>query len=408
MHIVREVADQLAIAIQQSHLRQQVEEYAEKLEQRVADRTRELTALYEVTAVASESLDLETTLERLLERVLVAMRGRVGAIHLLNEVDQTISLAVQQGLAADLITQLEVLPLNKGLQGWVIEHNQPLIVPDLASDPRAIQGPDINLQSYLGAPMRARGQVLGVLSVARTTGQAQFILEEIALLASIADQAGAVVESARLRQQAEQTAIMEERARLARDLHDSVTQLLYSINLFASAGREAYHLGDLDHVNNCLAELGQIAQQALKEMRLLVYELRPPALEHDGLVEALQQRLNAVEARAGVKTQLLADQIPELPGPIEAALYHMAQEALNNALKYARAASVTIQLSTEDHQVALEIADDGLGFDPAAVAGQGGLGLVSMRERAEKLGGDLTILSTPGKGTKIRVSLKLA
>jgi signal transduction histidine kinase len=143
-------------------------------------------------------------------------------------------------------------------------------------------------------------------------------------------------------------------------------------------------------------------------MRLLVYELRPPALEHDGLVEALQQRLNAVEARAGVKTQLLADQIPELPGPIEAALYHMAQEALNNALKYARAASVTIQLSTEDHQVALEIADDGLGFDPAAVAGQGGLGLVSMRERAEKLGGDLTILSTPGKGTKIRVSLKLA
>jgi signal transduction histidine kinase len=253
--------------------------------------------------------------------------------------------------------------------------------------------------------MRARGSVLGVLSILRAAGQPQFNVEEVALLTSIADQAGVVVESAWLRQQAEQTAVMQERARLARDLHDSVTQLLYSVNLFATVGREAYQLGDLAQVNHCLVELSAIAQQTLKEMRLLVYELRPPALEHDGLIGALQQRLDAVEKRAGVQAQLLVDDLPELPGSLEEALYRLAQEALNNALKHAAATAITIQIRADDHQIELEVTDNGSGFDPDA--GRGGLGLVSMRERAEKLGGLLTILSTPGHGATIKVSLNM-
>jgi PAS domain S-box-containing protein len=405
--IAQSVAEQLAIALENARLFEQVQRYAEELEQRVADRTRELSALYEVTAVASESFDLKTTLERSLERVQVAMRGQAGAIHLLDETREGLQLAVQQGQPLDLIAQIDSLPLGSHLASWVIEHEKPLIVPDRAADPRAVQESIPGLETYIGVPLRARGQALGVLSVVREKGQAQFNVEEVALLTSIADYVGVVVESARLRQQAEQTAVMEERARLARDLHDSVTQLLYSVNLFASVGQEAYRLGDLEQVNHCLAELGTTAQQALKEMRLLVYELRPPALEHDGLVKALQQRLEAVEGRAGVKTQLLADRMLELPGPVEEALYHIAQEALNNALKHAAATSVTVRLNREDHRLELEVADNGSGFDPQAVNGQGGLGLVSIRERVEKLGGVLTILSAPGAGTKVQVRVEL-
>jgi signal transduction histidine kinase len=335
------------------------------------------------------------------------MRSQAGAIHLLNGTAPELQLVIQQGLPPDIETGAGTLPSGNKLPDQVIEQGGPLIIFDVSTDPRVDWRFETPLQAYVGVPMRARGHILGILSVLREKGQPQFNLEEIALLTSIADQAGVVVESARLHQQAEQSAVMEERARLARDLHDSVTQLLYSVNLFAKAGQEAYKVGDLDQVNNCLAELGEIAQQALREMRLLVYELRPPALEHDGLVGALQHRLDAVEKRAGIQTQLFVNDIPELPGPLEEALYHLAQEALNNALKHAKASMVTVKISSKDRQLELEIADDGSGFEANNAAGIGGLGLISMRERVEKLGGCLTILATPGEGTSIKVNVKI-
>ncbi len=405
--IAQAVAEQLAIAIENVRLFEQVQRYTAELEQRVADRTRELSALYEVTAVASESLDLKMMLELILERVLGAMRSQIGGIHLLNETRETLHLTVQQDLPPDLAVQLETLPVGRGLPGWVIQHGDPLIVPDVAMDPRSVEAGRIGFQAYVGVPMRASGQVLGVLSVARAREQPQFNVEEVSLLTTIADQVGVVVESARLRQQAEQSAVMAERARLARDLHDSVTQLLYSVNLFATVGREAYNLNNMAEVNSCLNELSLIAQQALKEMRLLVYELRPSALAQDGLVGALRQRLDAVERRAGVQARLQADTMLDLPRQIEEALYHIAQEALNNTLKHAAATTVTVRVEASDGRVELEVTDNGSGFDPTAGNGQGGLGLISMQERVEKLGGTLTILSTPGGGTKVRVSLEV-
>lgn len=401
--IAQSMADQLAIAIENTRLFEQVQHYATELEQRVTDRTRELSALYDVTAVASESLDLPTTLKRSLERVVGAMRSQAGTIHLLDETGEASHLAVHQGLPAELTVQLETRLTADSLPGWVIQQGDPLIVPDLASDPRTAEASRSLFQAYLGVPLRARGQILGVIGVARAREQPQFNVEEVALLTTIADQVGVVVESARLRQLAEQSAVMEERARLARDLHDSVTQLLYSINLFAAVGRNAYKLEDMAQVSNCLDELEQIALQALKEMRLLVYELRPLALAQEGLVGALQQRLDAVEKRAGVQTELHGNISLDLPIPIEEALYHISQEALNNALKHAGATAITIRIETIARQIELEVIDNGSGFD--LQPDTGGLGLTNMRERVEKLGGTLTLLSAPGQGTTVRVSV---
>lgn len=399
--VIREVADLLAIAIRQANLQEQTRHYAEELEQRVADRTRELSALYEITAVASESLTLPDTLEQVLGRVVTAMQVQAGNIHLLSQAGDGLDMIAQRGLPPEVIAGLTNIPVDFGLPGWVIKTGEPLIVADVATDERTVQRENTIFKAYAGVPMRARGQVVGVLGVSRHKKYPHFNVEELALLTSIADQVAVVVDSARLRQQAEQMAVMAERERLARDLHDSVTQLLYSANLFAKAAHQAFLAGKLAEMETYLRDIGDIVLQALKEMRLMVYELRPPVLEQDGLVGALQLRLDAVEGRSGVQGRLLAHGYLALPGRVEQALYLVAQEALNNTLKHAEATTVTVTLETIPGKVRLIIADNGRGFNPETGYSGGGLGLVSMQQRIEKLHGTLTIESAPHQGTTV-------
>jgi signal transduction histidine kinase len=213
------------------------------------------------------------------------------------------------------------------------------------------------------------------------------------------------IEEALHRQEREQ-AVAEERNRLARELHDSVTQALYGVSLYAQAAEGHLALGDTGQAADHLAELQNTAQEALAEMRLLVHELRPPILEEQGLVAALQARLLAVEGRAGLKTAFTTDLEARLPLDVEEGLYRIALEALNNTLKHAQAQKILVHL----HQptppagaVTLEVVDDGVGFDPARAHERGGLGLQAMQERAAALGGHLTIWSKSGSGTRITV-----
>jgi len=189
-------------------------------------------------------------------------------------------------------------------------------------------------------------------------------------------------------------------------LHDSVTQSLYSLTLFAKASQRLARSGDIERANEYLKQVGDTAQQALKEMRLLVYELRPLMLEKVGLIGALQQRLDAVEGRTGIKTRLQVNDIIELPSNIEEDLYRIAQEALNNTLKHANAQSVSVHVIILDNHIQLKIVDDGDGFD-TDVPSSGGLGLTSIRERADKLGATLVITSAPSAGTQIELSLAI-
>jgi signal transduction histidine kinase len=210
----------------------------------------------------------------------------------------------------------------------------------------------------------------------------------------------------------EELAVLEERNRLARELHDSVTQSLYSLTLFTQAACELAEAGNLEGTRHRLARIADTAAQALKEMRLLVYELRPMALTDVGLVNALQHRLDAVEGRADVQVHLLVDEEDdvELPAPIEEELYRIAQEALNNALKHAHAKSVTVRIvaPADGQRLQFEVSDDGCGFDLDAVKDKGGLGLTSIRERADRLGAELSVTSAPGQGTQVRIEMEIA
>jgi signal transduction histidine kinase len=206
---------------------------------------------------------------------------------------------------------------------------------------------------------------------------------------------------------AQEKAVLEERQRLARDLHDSVTQALYGVTLHAEAASRLLATGDVKTTADYLHVLQDTAQEALDEMRLLIFELRPPILEQDGLVAALQARLGAVEGRAHLETQLLVDGIGELPLVVEQALYRIAQEALNNALKHAHARRISVSLRQVQRSLVLEIADDGVGFDLAAASMAGGMGLRGVAERVAQLDGRLVLQSATGKGTQLRVEITL-
>jgi signal transduction histidine kinase len=207
-----------------------------------------------------------------------------------------------------------------------------------------------------------------------------------------------------MRAQAEQVALLEERRRLSRELHDSVTQALYGISLYAEAASRALKDGDAEPVAANLREIGETTQEALGEMRLLLFDLRPPLLQEHGLAAALRARLQAVESRAGLATAFDCQGEDRLPAAKEQELYRVAQEALNNVLKHAHAGRVALRLTVADGGATLEVADDGVGFEPT-FHGSDGLGLRGMRERLERLGGTLRIESSPGAGTHVQAEV---
>jgi signal transduction histidine kinase len=202
-------------------------------------------------------------------------------------------------------------------------------------------------------------------------------------------------------------AIFEERIRLARDLHDSTTQSLYSALLFSETGKKLIERGDLEGAAYYQSRVSNVVHEALKEMRLLVFELRPLKLEEEGLVGALQMRLDAVESRSGIEACLYAEDIPSLPPRISKNLYYITQESLNNSLKHAKAENVNVKIQFEDSNLMIAVVDDGQGFNLEEAIERGGMGLVNMQARIEDIEGGLRIQSEPGEGTIIEVSVPM-
>jgi len=204
--------------------------------------------------------------------------------------------------------------------------------------------------------------------------------------------------------QAEELATAKERNRLARELHDSVAQTLYGLTLQAEAASRQLKVRQTEEVAGYLREIRESAQQTLQETRLLIFELRPPILEEEGLASALRARLESVENRSGLKTQINLQELGRLPSGIESGLYGISNEVLNNILKHAHASQIKVSLKNKAGKINLEISDNGIGFDLDSVEGHGGLGLKGMRERAEQINGDLQI-SSGKNGTRVSVEV---
>jgi PAS domain S-box-containing protein len=390
------------------------------LEQRVQERTREIErrrrvveGLRDIVAILNSNRSLEEVLEFVVGQAGRLLQAQAVAVYLVQPDNR---LHLQTAARKDSPLPADVcFAVSEGPLGQAVSQRQPVVVADveaMLADARATSA-DVRLvqcweqlaahyRALLALPLAVEEQMLGGMLL-YYAHESQLGSEETQLAIILGDQAALAIQNARLRQQAEQLAVVDERHRLARELHDSVTQSLFSLTLLAEAGRRLAGAGDLARVQAHLARLGATAQQSLKEMRLLVYQLRPVELEKEGLIGALQQRLDAVERRAGVEARLLVEGAVQMPSRVEEELYRIAKEALNNALKHAAATSVVVRIRVADGQLELEVTDNGKGFDPDSAGGTGGLGLVGIRERVERLGGTLTVESSPGLGTQVRV-----
>lgn len=284
-----------------------------------------------------------------------------------------------------------------------------------------------NLELIAFAPVNIGGElmVVGVKTpeeVARQTSlsnfqnqQRIFIISVVTIFLGVLVGGRVLGREVRRRFQAEEAlkisemeqAIIKERNRLAGDLHDSVTQGLYGIVLHADAAKGQLSAGKTNQAEAYLEEIKTAGKEGLAEMRLLIFELRPPVLEKEGLAAALETRLYAVERRAGLATEFQSELEGRLPLEIEEGLYRIAQEALNNVLKHAQAKHIWVRLNQVGQLVTLEIADDGSGFEVDSVRKSGGMGLDGMGERAKKFGGKLIIQSALGEGTRVSVEVSV-
>ena len=311
---------------------------------------------------------------------------------------------------------------GRGLTEYIIRSRQPLLLPDDVDGRMQELGIEVigtSAKSWLGVPMIAGDEVLGVIAVQSYTTENVYDEEHLNLLPTIAAQAAIAIENASLYEQARQLAVMEERQRLARELHDAVTQTLFSASLIAEA-LPAIWEGDQDEGRQLLQDLRQLSRGALAEMRTLLMELRPTALAEANLRDLLYQLGEAVTGRTGVPVTVTVEGQLDLPTDVHVALYRITQEALNNVVKHSRASQVTVSLRcyppspspgegpgpalsrAEGVRVELCISDNGVGFDPHDVE-PGELGLGIMRERAQAIGATLNIESQPGHGTQVTV-----
>ncbi len=354
------------------------------------------------------SLLQKTMLDQVLDIVCTEAQGLIGATGsaILLLTDQA-WLEVKHRLGQPL-TAVARLPVDGSLAGQVVRQGEPVRLndPALVAQAQVYQWP-AELTALLALPLTVNGGVIGVLDVVNKVGG--FTEEDVRIMSVFANQAAMAIEHTRLQQQAEQLAVLEERQRLARELHDSVTQSLYSVTLYANAAALALAADKREVAAGYLGELQETALEGMRDMRLLIFQLHPPVLEAEGLAAALQARLAAVEERAGLQTQFRVEDERRLPIAIEEDLYWIAQEALNNVRKHAAARHVTVHLHFTPSSIRLEVVDDGVGFDPQAVRaeGRGTGGLRSIAERAARLGARLHYASTPGQGTQLSVEVTL-
>lgn len=381
--------------------------YAKGVEQHLQKQQAHTSLLLETNEslqrVTKALLQKLSTLDEVLKLVCAEackLTGAAGSAMLLMEDDGWLQVTSSCGTPSPA---LQRLPVGESFAGSALEQGQPLL---LNSDDKQVQAyhRNPNIKTLLAIPLLVDETIIGVIDVVNKPGG--FTKEDIRIMGLFADQAAIAIENAQLHRRAEQLAVVEERQRIARELHDSVTQALYSVNLFAGATRMALDSGNIEIATQNLQELRHMAREAMLDMRMLIFELHPPTLKQEGLAGAIQARLEAVEARSGLQTEFQMEDEKRLPLSVEEELYRIAQEALTNAVKHARAQKLTVRLYTDLDCFYLEVRDDGTGFDLETAERSGGLGLRSIEERVRRINGELAIDSSPGKGTMLTIGVE--
>ena len=386
------------------------------------ERIAVLQVLQDVARYLSSELNLEPLLQMILASAVQVMGASAGSLLLLDhETNELVFEVIEGGGGVELIGTR--MPADKGIAGWVATHRQPLIVDDVNRDERyyrdIAQDFDFTTTSLLCVPMICKGRLIGVLQVLNQDPDKRFTATDQEILTTFAAQSAVAIENARLYQSLREErdriiAIEEEvRRRLARDLHDGPAQMLASIIMSANFVKEAIAHNALEHALKELGEMLPVAEKALRQVRTLLFDLRPVILETQGLIPALDSYAKRLRETEGLNVELnVAGEFGRLSHNAEVAVFSVVQEAITNAKKHAQANHITIEVTPTDDRLVVTVRDDGVGFDVEAVTGhydeRGSLGMLNMRERAEIVDGTLSISSQPGQGTAITLELPLA
>ncbi|MFE2171044.1 GAF domain-containing sensor histidine kinase [Streptomyces sp. NPDC059447] len=315
---------------------------------------------------------------------------------------------VVDGISPEQWRAIGPLPRQHGILASMLHKDAPERLADVRLDPRFGGWPSAHpeMSDFLGLPVRDGEEILGALFLANKKGPDGFTDEDEELLALLAQHAAIALTNARLYERSRELTIAEERSRLAHELHDAVSQKLFSLRLTAQA---AAALVDRDptRAKDELQQVSALAAEAADELRAAVTELRPAALDEDGLVATLRTHVHVLDRAHTAHVTFTCDGVRALPATQEEALLRVAQEALHNALRHSGADRVEVTLTrTADGGAVLKVLDSGKGFDPQNVRRAGRhLGLVSMRDRASGVGGLLTVHSEPGRGTTIEMEV---
>ncbi|MFB9251393.1 GAF domain-containing sensor histidine kinase [Sphaerisporangium melleum] len=312
---------------------------------------------------------------------------------------------VAEGLSDRQWEAIGPLPRQHGMLAAMLGDATPVRLPDIRRDPRFEWWPSAHpvLKDFLGVPIRDGDQVLGIIFLANKRSPGGFTRHDEELLTLFAAHAAIALTNARLYERNRELTVVEERTRVARELHDAVTQKLFSLRLTAQAAAALVET-DPPRARAELDRVRGLAGEALAELRAVIVELRPADLDRHGLAETLRKQVAVLDRLHPVSITFDAGPLGDLQPETEVTVLRVAQEALHNALRHADASAIHLRLTAGGTGVRLDVRDDGRGF-PADAPPSRGLGLVSMRERAEATGGSLTLRSSPGAGTTVSLEV---
>jgi signal transduction histidine kinase len=352
----------------------------------------------------------ETELEPVLLKLVHAARELVGARYAalgIPDGEGGFERFLTSGMSDELIAEIGPLPRTHGLLGAMLQDTASYRTDDIRDDPRFEWWPREHpiMTSFLGVPIVAKGSILGAFYLTGKEGAEEFSDDDQHLIELFAAHAAIAIENASLFERSRELTVVEERNRLARDLHDSVAQTLFSLSLTSEAAQKLIEEAPVEAAVE-IRKVSELARNALAEVRSIVFELRPADLAADGLVPTLVKHTDVLSRVFGQDIAVSVISEKRLEAETELELFRIAQEALSNALKHAQASRIDVNVDLENHPVRLQIRDDGVGFDAeSSLVRARHLGLTSMEERANELGARFDLSTAPGRGTTITVEI---